>query len=68
MGNKIDFGVERQVFTTDEVAQILGFHKETVRRYIRINKLKAVRSGMYYRVSRPDLESFWKSFGGGKLF
>ena len=61
-------GAERQVFTAAEAATILGVHKETMRRYLRTQQIKAVKTGSSYRVSRTDLENYWKSRGGGELF
>ena len=47
-----------QFLTPREVAEALGLHVRTVRRYIRDGRLEAVRMGNRYRVSRTDLESF----------
>jgi excisionase family DNA binding protein len=42
-----------------EVAQILKVHEESVRRWIRNRKLRAVKlGGKFIRVSRVDLDTF----------
>jgi excisionase family DNA binding protein len=46
---------------TNEVAELLGFTPFTVRRYIQLRKLKAVKLMGSYRVRRTDLEQFLKA-------
>lgn len=41
-----------------DVASRLNLHVKTVRNYVREGRLKAVRIGKQYRISRPDLEAF----------
>jgi excisionase family DNA binding protein len=41
-----------------DVAKRLNLHVKTVRGYVRDGKLKAVRIGKQYRISRADLEEF----------
>ena len=41
----------------EQVASLLGLHVKTVRHYVRDGKLKAVRIGKQYRISREDLET-----------
>ena len=49
-------------YTTEEVADILKVNKESVRRWVRDDKLKAVRlSGKFIRVSQDDLDEFVKT-------
>ncbi len=51
---------KREFFSTNEVAQTLGISPFTIRRYIRLRKLKAVKLEGSYRVRRADLEQFLK--------
>jgi excisionase family DNA binding protein len=53
MGN-----VEPQLYSVEQVASLLDLHVKTVRGYVRDGKLKAVRIGKQYRISREDLEAF----------
>ena len=52
MNNQIDF------FSPEQVAQQLGLHVRTVRRFIREGKINAVRIGKQYRISSGDLNKF----------
>lgn len=68
-------GVERMsisqvktTFTLAEAAELLSCHRETLRRAILNGDLRAAKLGRGYRISRPDLEAFWKAGGGGDLF
>ena len=47
-----------QLYSVDQVADLLGLHVKTVRGYVREGRLKAVRIGRQYRVAREDLEAF----------
>jgi excisionase family DNA binding protein len=48
-----------ELLTTEEVAQELKYHIETVRKWIREGKLKATRiNRKEYRVRRSELEKF----------
>src|SRR3954468_23463852 len=47
-----------QMYSVDEVAELLGLHVKTVRSYVRDGRLSAVRIGKQYRIARPDLEAF----------
>jgi excisionase family DNA binding protein len=44
-------------FSLDQVADRLKLHVRTVRAYVRTGRLRAIRIGKQYRVSREDLES-----------
>ena len=55
-------------FTVAEVAELLKCDEGAVIEAIREGKLKAAKIGNDYRISRPDLETFWLAQGGGKLF
>jgi excisionase family DNA binding protein len=43
------------LLTVDQVAERLGVHVKTVRRYVRDGRLKGVRIGKQYRISADDL-------------
>ncbi|GII31540.1 helix-turn-helix domain-containing protein [Planotetraspora mira] len=47
-----------QLYSVDQVADLLGLHVKTVRGYVRDGRLKAVRIGRQYRIAREDLEAF----------
>ncbi len=47
-----------RLFTPEQVADQLGLHVRTVRRYIREGRLDAVQVGRRYRVTREALEAF----------
>src|SRR5712692_5308611 len=47
-----------QLFTADEVAELLNLHVKTIRRYVRDGRLKARRIGKEYRIARADLDEF----------
>ncbi|MEV1048863.1 helix-turn-helix domain-containing protein [Streptomyces sp. NPDC049916] len=49
--------VEQGWYSIGEVADQLGLHVRTVRNYVRDGKLKAVRIGKQYRISREDFEA-----------
>ncbi|HEV2778464.1 MAG TPA: helix-turn-helix domain-containing protein [Actinophytocola sp.] len=46
-----------QWYSVEQVADLLGLHVKTVRNYVRDGRLKAVRIGKQYRISRADLEA-----------
>lgn len=50
---------EQRFYTTDEVARLLQVDPESVRRYVRSGKLRAVRlGGKFIRIDRADLNNF----------
>lgn len=50
---------EQRFYTTEEVAKLLQVDPESVRRYVRSGKLRAVRlGGKFIRIDRADLNSF----------
>jgi excisionase family DNA binding protein len=59
----------RLAFTVPQVAEIVGLHPITVRREIRAGRLRAASAGGkgHYRISRADVETWWRSRGGGVL-
>ncbi|MEU0381139.1 helix-turn-helix domain-containing protein [Streptomyces cyaneofuscatus] len=48
---------EPELYSIGEVAERLGLHVRTVRNYVRDGRLKAVRIGKQYRISRADFEA-----------
>ncbi|MEV3854670.1 helix-turn-helix domain-containing protein [Streptomyces sp. NPDC050095] len=50
--------MQRQYYSLDQVADLLGLHVRTVRGYVRDGRLKATQVGRRYRVTRDDLEAF----------
>jgi excisionase family DNA binding protein len=59
----------RVTYGVSEVAQIVGLHPLTIRRAIAAGELKAANGGgkSPYRISRADLETWWRARGGGVL-
>jgi excisionase family DNA binding protein len=53
--------LKREFFSTTEVAELLGITPFTIRRYIQLRKLKAVKLEGIYRVRQTDLEQFLKA-------
>ena len=52
-------------YTTEEIADLLKVNKESVRRWVRDNKLKAVKlSGKFIRISQDDLDEFVTTMRG----
>jgi len=48
----------QELYSVEQVAERLGLHVRTIRNYVRDGRLKAVRIGKQYRISRDDLEAF----------
>jgi excisionase family DNA binding protein len=46
------------LYSAEQVAELLNLHVKTVRRYVRDGRLKAKRIGKEYRITRRDLEAF----------
>lgn len=53
--------LKREFLSTNEVAEILGISPFTIRRYIQLRKLKALKLEGSYRVRRSDLKLFLKA-------
>lgn len=52
-------GQKQRFYTTEEVAKLLQVDPESVRRYVRSKKLRAVRlGGKFIRIDRVDLDRF----------
>lgn len=49
---------EQDWLTVDEVAAKLRVHRETVKRWIRGGKLKAVKAGKLHRIAPDDVQTF----------
>lgn len=58
----------KRLFSTKEAAELLLLHPETVRRFVREGQIKAVKLGRKLHFERGELEAYWRSQGGGKLF
>jgi excisionase family DNA binding protein len=54
-----------QVYTTEEVAEILKTSQRTVQRLIRLGRLKAHRVGRGYRIRDRDLQQLFEEQEGG---
>ena len=50
--------LNRDFFTVYEVADLLGFHWQTVLRMIRSGELPAKKYGRQWRIKKADLEAF----------
>jgi excisionase family DNA binding protein len=50
--------MSKQLYSAEEVAEQLGLHVRTIRGYVREGRLRAVRIGKQYRITREDLEAF----------
>ena len=46
-----------QLYSVEQVADLLGLHVKTVRTYVRDGRLKAVRIGKQYRIARDEIEA-----------
>jgi|SRR5277367_2530202 len=46
-----------RLYSLEQIAERLGLHVRTVRSYVRSGRLKALRIGKQYRVTREDLEA-----------
>jgi excisionase family DNA binding protein len=49
--------MSQELYSVEQVAERLGLQVRTVRAYIRGGRLKAVRIGKQYRITRGDLEA-----------
>lgn len=62
----IEPSVNQRFYTTDEVASLLQVDPETVRRYVRTNRLRAVKlGGKFIRIDRGDLNAFIETMKSG---
>jgi len=58
-------GPRGELYSTEEVADHLGLHVRTVRRYVREGRLPAVKIGKQYRIAAQDLEALTGRPGPG---
>jgi excisionase family DNA binding protein len=49
---------QKDFYSPDDVAERLGLHVRTIRRFIREGKLHAVRIGKQYRIASQDFSAF----------
>ncbi|MFI7436065.1 helix-turn-helix domain-containing protein [Micromonospora haikouensis] len=49
--------MKEEMYSVEQVADLLGLHVRTVRGYIRSGRLRATRIGKQYRVARADLDA-----------
>ena len=49
--------MQKELYSVEQVADLLNLHVRTVRNYVREGRLKAVRIGKQYRIAREDLEA-----------
>lgn len=52
--------IDERIFTLDQVCQKLGFHRQTVIKWIADGELTASRLGREYRIRESDLEDFMR--------
>lgn len=50
--------MEERFYTIDQVAQILGMHHKTIRKFISDSKLNANKVGKQWRIAKQDLDAF----------
>lgn len=59
-----------KIYTPVEAAALLSIHPETLMRYVREGRLRAMGGGVKgrpVRISLAELEKFWKAQGGGEM-
>jgi excisionase family DNA binding protein len=47
----------RELYSVEQVAELLGLHVRTVRGYVRDGRLPATRIGKQYRIARADVDA-----------
>jgi excisionase family DNA binding protein len=47
-----------RIYTLDEAAKWLGFHRNTIRKWIESGELVATRPGKEFRIRQSDLDEF----------
>jgi excisionase family DNA binding protein len=53
--------MEEKFYTIDQIAEILGMHHKTIRKFITEGKLKANKVGKQWRISGHDLSIFMEN-------
>lgn len=51
---------EKQFYTAQELAEMLGFNIMTIYRYIKSGKLKAYKFGKDFRIDNAEFQSYLK--------
>jgi excisionase family DNA binding protein len=51
---------DERIFTLDQVCQRLGFHRQTVIKFITEGELTASKLGREYRIRESDLDDFMR--------
>jgi excisionase family DNA binding protein len=51
---------DERIFTLDQVCQRLGFHRQTVIKFIAEGELTASKLGREYRIRESDLDDFMR--------
>ena len=46
--------MSQELYSAEQIADLLNLHVRTVRNYVREGRLKAVRIGKQYRIARED--------------
>ena len=54
----------QRLYTVPEVARLFSVDEETVRRWIRADRMSATNIGAGYRIPRSEVERFWEMRGG----
>jgi len=55
--------MSQELYSAEQIADLLNLHVRTVRNYVRQGRLKAVRIGKQYRIAREDFEAMTGSAG-----
>jgi excisionase family DNA binding protein len=66
--NRSGSSAKKQTFSLKEAANVCGVSRGTVRGWIRSGKLRAVKTGEGFIISRAELARTWRALGGGELF
>ncbi|MBD8497893.1 helix-turn-helix domain-containing protein [Paenibacillus arenosi] len=53
--------MEEKFYTIDQIAEILGMHHKTIRKFITEGKLRATKVGKQWRISGHDLSIFMEN-------
>jgi len=52
--------IEERILTIEQVTKLLGFHRQTVKKWIDEGELVASRLGREYRIRESDLDDFMR--------
>jgi excisionase family DNA binding protein len=52
--------IEERIFTVDQIAELLGFNRKTVIKWITDGELVASRLGREYRIRESDLDDLMR--------